>query len=162
TDAATSRTVVFHTTGPSPASDEERGIDYVRADLGVEHVMASAAIPVVFPAVRVASPARATGWYYDGGTRLNAPIKPVLALGADRVIVIGLNSVAARPRPADGQQPDIADGAAQLLQAVLVDPLVNDVNNLAHGNADRVRPPIPYVFVAPKAPDAIGRLAAGV
>ena len=63
TDAATSRTVVFHTTGPSPASDEERGIDYVRADLGVEHVMASAAIPVVVPAVRVASPRRASGWY---------------------------------------------------------------------------------------------------
>ena len=139
TSAATSRTVVFHTTAPSPEADETRGIDYVRAELGVEHVMASAAIPVAFPAVSVATPKRAAGWYFDGGTRLNAPIKPALSLGADRVIVIGVNSVAARAPTGDARPPDIADGAGQLLQAVLVDPLVNDVNSLARGNREAGR-----------------------
>ena len=162
TSAATSRTVVFHTTAPSPDPDEERGIDYVRADLGVEHVMASAAIPVAFPAVDVTTPKRAAGWYFDGGTRLNAPIKPALSLGADRVIVIGVNSVAARAGTGDRRRPDIADGAGQLLQAVLVDPLVNDVNSLAAGNRDAGRRTIPYIFVAPPTPDAVGRLAADI
>ena len=160
TSAATSRSVVFHTTAPSPDPDETRGIDYVRADLGVEHVMASAAIPVAFPAVAVASPKRAAGWYFDGGTRLNAPIKPALSLGADRVIVIGVNSVAARAPAGDTRRPDIADGAGQLLQAVLVDPLINDVNSLAAGNRASGPRTIPYIFVAPPTPDAVGRLAA--
>jgi NTE family protein len=160
TSAATSRTVVFHTTGPSPGPDETRGIDYVRADLGVEHVMASAAIPVVFPAVDVTTPKRSAGWYFDGGTRLNAPIKPALSLGADRVVVIGVNSVAARRATGDARRPDIADGAGQLLQAVLVDPLVNDVNSLASGNREAGRRTVPYVFVAPPTPEAVGRLAA--
>ncbi len=160
TSAATSRTVVFHTTAPSPEADETRGIDYVRADLGVEHVMASAAIPVAFPAVSVASPKRAAGWYFDGGTRLNAPIKPALSVVADRVIVVGVNSVAARTPSGDTRSPDIADGAGQLLQAVLVDPLVNDVNSLARGNRETGPRTIPYIFVAPPTPDAVGRLAA--
>ena len=58
------------------------------------------------------------------------------------------------------RRPDIADGAGQLLQAVLVDPLVNDVNSLAAGNRDAGRRTIPYIFVAPPTPDAVGRLAA--
>ncbi|MGZ4267600.1 MAG: patatin-like phospholipase family protein [Solirubrobacteraceae bacterium] len=175
TSAATSRTVVFHTTGPSPASDDARGIDYVRADLGPEHVLASAAIPVAFPAVSVPTPRRAAGWYFDGGTRLNTPIKPALTLGADRVVVVGLNSIAGRPPRTATGPPDIAEGAGQLLQAVLVDPLVNDVATLASGNRSAAalvaagaapgpadRRTVPYVFVAPRAADAVGRLAAEV
>ena len=49
------------------------------------HAMASAAIPVLFPAVRVAST-----YYADGGLRLNTPLAPALRLGADRVLVISL------------------------------------------------------------------------
>ena len=47
----------------------------------------------MFPAVEVEG-GPAAGWYFDGGTRLNAPIKPALSFGAERVIVIGLNSIA--------------------------------------------------------------------
>jgi NTE family protein len=54
-----------------------------RATLTVEHVMASAAIPLFFPAVRVGN-----AWYGDGGVRLSAPLSPALHLGADRIIAI--------------------------------------------------------------------------
>jgi NTE family protein len=48
------------------------------------HALASAAIPLLFPAVRVAST-----YYADGGLRLNTPLAPALRLGADRVLVVG-------------------------------------------------------------------------
>ena len=67
-----------------------------------EHVLASSAIPVAFPAIHVSEPEVARGWYSDGGTRLNTPIKPALALGATRVVVVALSSLAA---PRDRRWP---------------------------------------------------------
>ena len=172
TSALTSRSVVFHDGGAAPGHDDVRGIDYVRTALRDEHARASSAIPGLFPAVHVDRPERASGWYFDGGTRLNTPIKPALALGADRVVVVALNSIAAPPaRLAGEDRPDALEGAAQLLQAVLVDPLVHDVRTLAMVNelvvagaedpsgqlAGRRR--VPYVFVAPRERDAIGNIA---
>src|SRR5258708_15350963 len=56
TAAHTNRSVVFHEGGPHPQGDDRRGIDYVRARLSVDHVLAPAAIPVAFPAVHVEHP----------------------------------------------------------------------------------------------------------
>jgi NTE family protein len=171
TAAHTNRSVVFHDGGPEVASDERRGIDYVPALVAEQHVRASAAIPVAFPAVEVDEPERAKGWYFDGGTRLNAPLKPALALGAGRVIVIGLNSVA--PAPSSARRPDLFEGASQIVQGLLIDPLVNDVATLAtinetlrHGGmvigGEAGRRVIPYIFVAPATPDRIGEIARDV
>jgi predicted acylesterase/phospholipase RssA len=68
-------------------------VDYVPTALADEHIRASAAIPVLFPPVRIETPAEARGWYVDGGTRLNTPIKPALDLGAERLLVIGTEAV---------------------------------------------------------------------
>jgi NTE family protein len=65
---------------------------YVRAvktTITSQHVRASAAIPFLFPAVRIGD-----GFYVDGGLRLNTPLSPALRLASDRVLVIGLR----RPR----------------------------------------------------------------
>lgn len=180
TSALTSRSVVFHRGGAPPARDDRRGIDYVEALLEEQHVRASAAIPGAFPAVHVDAPDLARGWYVDGGTRLNTPIKPALELGAERIVVIALNALGAPPAGADdpgggGQpplagedRPDALEGAAQLVQAVLVDPLAHDVATLATVNALVGEAPgdlvagkrqVPYVFVAPRERDAIGRIA---
>lgn len=165
TAAHTNRSVVFHDGGRRVGSDDRRGIDYVGTEVKREHIRASAAIPVIFPAARVHGPGG--GWYFDGGTRLNTPIKPALRLGAKRVIVIGLNSVAAA---ADSPtRPDLFDGASQFVQGLLVDPLINDVNTLAGINEEilrtrkagaRTQKPqlVPYIFIAPK-PDEIGEIA---
>jgi NTE family protein len=178
TSALTSRSVVFHRGGGSPARDDDRGIDYVDAagpggeGLTAEHVLASSAIPGVFPAVHVAEPTAAQGWYFDGGTRLNTPIKPALVLGARGIVVIGLNSIAPpSPGPLAGERrPDALEGAAQLVQAVLVDPLAHDVKTLASKNEligpTKATAPgklqVPYIFVAPQTPEAIGRRAQAV
>jgi NTE family protein len=151
--------------------DRPRAIEYAPVRLGPEHVRASAAIPGVFPAVRVTTPNAARGWYFDGGTRLNTPIKPALALGAERVVVIALNALrSSGPRG----RPDALDGASELVQAVLVDPLVHDVQTLATINAvlrGRQRAKdgrvsshrtVPYILVAPERPNEIGAIAARV
>jgi hypothetical protein len=46
-----------------------------------------------FPAVAVDDPDGRTRWYYDGGARLNTPLKPALSLHADPFVVSGLNSI---------------------------------------------------------------------
>jgi NTE family protein len=165
TSALTGRTVVFHAGGASPEHDRVRQIDYVPARLDGIHVRASGAIPGLFPAVLVDAPEHARGWYFDGGTRLNTPIKPALELGAERVVVIGLNSVAPGPQRLAGlDRPDVFEASAQVMQALIVDRLVEDMRELAaenvpEGDDDKV---IPYVFVAPKEHDEIGAIAARV
>ncbi len=174
TSGTTNTSVVFHDGGPHPPVDRGRGIEYVQTELTEAHVRASAAIPLLFPAVPIGA-ADSRHWYFDGGSRLNTPIKPALELGARRVIVVALNSLTPRAQPAHERRPDVLDGATQLIQAVLVDPLVNDVRTLATINgmlgdssAARIaanerrtgRRRVPYMLIAPEDPDAIGRLAA--
>ncbi|MGO9322078.1 MAG: patatin-like phospholipase family protein [Solirubrobacteraceae bacterium] len=175
---ATTRSVVFHHGGPALEPDVTRAIDYVSTVLKPEHVLASAAIPGAFPAVEIREPRTAAGWYSDGGVRLNAPLKPALSLGADRVVVIGLNS-SSTPAGAS-RRPDMLDGVAQLLQVVLADQLADDVATLATVNETLVPAPspaggarpagpkgagrkhrrtIPYIFIAPCDRLEIGRLA---
>lgn len=176
TSGHTSTSVVFHDGGPTPASDASRGISYVATALSEDHVRASAAIPLVFPAVPIDG-GEGRRWYFDGGTRLNAPIKPALALGAERAIVIALNSLKPAAELRRERRPDALDGATQLIQAVLVDPLVNDVHTLATVNellddgseAQRRaherrtgRRRVPYMLIAPEDPHEIGRVASEV
>jgi NTE family protein len=176
TSGLTSRSVVFHDGGPSPATDQKRGIVYEATELQEGHVRASAAIPLLFPAVPLGEP-DTRRWYFDGGTRLNTPIKPALALGARRLVVIALNSLASEQQTERERRPDALDGATQLIQAVLVDPLVNDVHTLAtinemlrdsseakSGAHERRtgRKRVPYMLIAPEDPHEIGRVAADI
>jgi NTE family protein len=161
----TRRTVVFHRGGGSPPFDPRRLIDYVETDLAAEHVAASAAIPAVLPAAYVRQPPAAEGWYMDGGVRLNTPIKPALALGARRVVVIALSSLSPGPRQiAGGTRPDAFAGIGELVQGMLADTLVQDVHSLASVNADvqgggSRHCQVPYIAVAPADIDTIDRLA---
>jgi NTE family protein len=172
TATASGRSVVFHEGGGALKTDTVRGIEYVRTAIGVEHVRASAAIPSLFPAVRVEKPRGARGWYVDGGVRLNTPIKPALLLGAERVIVIALNSLAPPAMEPARARPDVYDGVGQFLQALLVDPVVHDVNTLAMVNeiVDPDRPSsrgrgkrpyrrVPYILVAPATRESVGERA---
>ena len=170
--------------GGAPAHSDE-DLRYVKTRLRGQHVRASAAIPLLFPAVEVTTPRAARGHYVDGGTRLNSPIKPALHLGAERVIVVGLEPfAAAASRVSAPQGPRIADVAANVLDGLLVDQVGNDLRRLAAINsffaedasvgtsraarAYRIarghRPyrPISYALVSPRRRGEIGRLADAV
>jgi NTE family protein len=172
TRASTSLSVVFCVTGDQlPPADVRRGIEYQpTGELALEHVLASAAIPGAFPAVQVEPARPGLDWYSDGGTRLNTPIKPALKLGADKLIIVGLQSPRLGTAAGGLGRPEVADGAGQFLQSVLIDPLVNDLQTLTTINA--LVPPggsiargreyrhIPYILIAPELPYEVGRLAA--
>jgi NTE family protein len=164
---------------PRHVDDEIR---YVATRLRAEHVRASAAIPLVFPAVEVTAPRSARGFYADGGTRLNSPIKPALNLGADKVIVIGLEPFSpAGGRDMSARRPSMADVAANVLDGLLVDQVAQDLRRLAAINSFFVEDavtgtlrsprayrlarghapyrPISYALVAPQRRGAIARIA---
>jgi NTE family protein len=173
TSAATSESVLFVEGGTLPPEDVGAGLDYVATRLSDEHVRASMAIPALFPAVHVSQPAGAQGWYLDGGARLNAPVRPALSLGVDRLVVIGLNAIAQAPHTlASDEPPDAFTGAAALLEGALADSLLQDVRALARVNQmlgdrrDEVRAAdgwryrrIPFIYVAPALRQEIDQLA---
>jgi NTE family protein len=172
----TGRSVVFYDGPAAPPRDDTRAITYAAARLAAVHVRASTAMQALFPAVEVTEPAAVAGWYGDGGTSLNTPLKPALALGAERLIVIGLNSTAGSSHAAATRPADAFDGAAQAVQALFADQLANDVATLAttnqitaahQGGAQDARTAggrrvIPYIFVAPRGRFVVGRLASTI
>jgi NTE family protein len=100
------------------------------------HALASAAIPFLFPALRV------DGRYYcDGGLRLNTPLSPAIRLGVDRLLVVGLRHVptpeeqAALAAPRESNFPSLAYLTGKVLNALLLDHVDYDVDRLAFMNA---------------------------
>jgi NTE family protein len=92
------------------------------------HALASAAIPVLFPAVRVAST-----YYADGGLRLNTPLAPALRLGADRVLVVALRQNPAQASEAALTEQRVGDYGSpvflfgKVLNALLLDHIDTDL-----------------------------------
>ena len=182
TSLATGDPVAFVNTHKSAPTVADDGLRYVSTRLRGEHVRASGAIPLLFPTVEITTPRRARGHYIDGGTRLNSPIKPALHLGADRVVVVGLEPFAqALTRPLSPRAAGIADVAANVLDGLLVDQVAYDLRRLAVINSFFVENastgpmhsprayrisrghapyrPISYALVAPRRRGAIGQLA---
>ena len=120
-----------------PPSRPADPLQYVPAVLDGEHVRASAAIPMLFPPVAIEHPAPLAGHYVDGGTRLNSPVSPALALGADRVVVIGFQPFRARAELPIARRgvPRLADSVANILDGLLVDQVVDDLHRLATINS---------------------------
>jgi NTE family protein len=107
-----------------------------RAELEVGHFMASSAIPIFFPSVRLGS-----RHFGDGCIRNTAPLAPAIQLGADRIIAIGVRGTPGgsvddgRHRPA----PTIAQVAGVLLDAVLIDAIEADIEHSARVNTSVLR-----------------------
>jgi NTE family protein len=128
---ATGDAVVFlQTNRPVPISG--KGIVYVPCQLGYDHLMASSAFPLAFPAQWVRGPEE--GWYIDGGVHLNTPLKPAIALGADRLLVIGATPWLLGQKADWSSPPNVMDGSGQILHSLLVDSLRKDLDELVGTN----------------------------
>jgi NTE family protein len=107
----------------------------IRARITLDHVMASAAIPVFFPPIRIGRT-----FYGDGCVRMNHPMSPAIHLGADRILAISVRYV--RP-PGETLQREakekddtlpLSEIAGILLNAVFLDSLDSDLERLERIN----------------------------
>lgn len=100
--------------------------------LTVDHIMASSALPLFFPAVKLMG-----AWYGDGGIRLTAPLSPAVHLGADRILAIttryGRSRQEADQPLIDGYPPP-AQVAGVLMNAIFLDQLDGDALRLERLN----------------------------
>lgn len=135
------RTSVFidsATLPTAPIADPDRAVDVAPGVITREHVLASAAIPLGFPPVWVDRPAATRGWYVDGGVRLNAPLRPAVALGADRIVVIAAMATEYGPGlpPSEPGEPIpvMSEAAAMLLNTALADQMTQDIRTLLSRN----------------------------
>lgn len=133
THVATGRPWVFIDRAPNaPLPSRLPPPIVVRSDrIGPEHVLASAAIPVLFPPVPVHGEL-----FVDGGLRLNTPMSPAIHLGARRVLVVALTSATQTPKPAfePGVFPGIAFLLGKMLNAFLLDHVNADFYEIERVN----------------------------
>jgi len=163
TTVATGRTTVFVQRRERDAPPWSKDFHYraIAARVGPSHALASAAIPLLFPAVSVGGEL-----YVDGGLRQSVPLSPALRLGAHRVIVISLRHRPvtasmlpsgepaaplpprplppergeAQPTPRKGSEsraayPTAAFLAGKTLDALLLDRIDEDLNRLRRFNS---------------------------
>ncbi|CAN5618777.1 patatin-like phospholipase family protein [soil metagenome] len=92
--------------------------------IGIDHVMASAALPLFFPAIKVGG-----GWFGDGGIRLMTPLSPSIKLGAERILAISTRysrTFEEADRSAIHDYPAPAQVVGVLMNAVFLDALDQD------------------------------------
>jgi NTE family protein len=135
----------------------------VRTEIQLDHVMASAALPLFFPAIQIGDE-----WYGDGGIRLAAPLSPALHLGAHRII-----SISTRFRRLPGEEERVIHGypppaqvAGALMNSVFLDLLDQDawrvevMNELLRRLPEEARHPYRIVRLLTLRPSRdLGRLA---
>ncbi len=102
------------------------------ARIDLDHLMASAAVPIIFPPVRLG------GEYYgDGSMRHRAPLSPAVHLGADRMLVVSVRDEHPDPEPpeqGEAPYPTLAHLGGYMLDALFLDGLSTDLERLTRVN----------------------------
>lgn len=98
------------------------------ARITVEHILASAAIPVLFPAIKLGD-----SWHGDGSIRQTAPLSPALHLGAEKLLILATSGLPAKAEPVKGAElpyPSPAQVLGVVMNAILFDHISFDIQNL--------------------------------
>lgn len=104
----------------------------IRQHLNLDHLMASIAVPMIFPPVRI------NGEFFgDGAMRQATPLSPAIHLGADRILVIGVRDETALPAPDPAEPqpyPSFANIAGYMLDTLFMDGLYSDLERMTRIN----------------------------
>lgn len=126
------RSVTFYQcSGAPPSWSRSRRIGKP-TEIRTEHLMASAAVPFIFPAVRIGSE-----YYGDGSMRHRAPLSAPIHLGADRLLVISVRDEHPDPEPPPGAEtgpPSLAHLAGYMLDSLFMDGLYGDLERITRIN----------------------------
>ena len=136
THVGTGHTVVFLSSS-EPIPREWSRDPFVRhrsARIGPRHVLASAAIPMLFPAVKIGDE-----YFTDGGLRQNTPMSPAIRLGADRLLLVSLRHVKKRESKVHEQErvdayPKPLFLAGKALNALMLDHTEYDLMRMQRIN----------------------------
>ena len=135
THVGTGHTVVFLSCS-EPVPREWSRDPFVRhraAKIGPRHVLASAAIPMLFPSVKIGDE-----FFTDGGLRQNTPMSPAIRLGADRLLLISLRHVTTAPESVEKARveayPKPLFLAGKALNALMLDHTEYDLQRMQRIN----------------------------
>ena len=101
-------------------------------DITVDHIMSSASLPLLFPAISVEK-----AWYGDGGIRQSAPLSPAIYLGAKRILAVSTHhqkSIQDANTPVCIGYPPPAQIAGTLMNSIFLDALDQDIRTLKRVN----------------------------
>ncbi|WP_300336218.1 patatin-like phospholipase family protein [Accumulibacter sp.] len=108
-----------------------------RTQLSVDHLLASSAIPFIFPAVHLNRE-----YFGDGSMRQLAPISPAIHLGADKIMVIGVGKInEVSQRQSSRTYPSLAQIAGHALSSIFLDSLAVDIERMERINRTLARLP---------------------
>lgn len=102
------------------------------AEITVDHLMASIAVPMMFPPVMIQRE-----YFGDGAMRQATPLAPAVHLGADRLLVIGVRDEETDPPPGPDDAipyPSMGRIAGYVLDALFMDGLSQDLERLTRIN----------------------------
>ena len=154
---ASSYTVGNHITFYQTASEIAPWVRMQRIALadqiGVEHLLASSAIPFIFPAVPLFMGSRRE-YCGDGSMRQLAPISPAIHLGASKVLVVGAGRLSEPPRSAtnSARYPSLAQIAGHAMSSIFLDSLAVDIERLNRINLTLSMLPPEYLDKTPLKP----------
>lgn len=132
TSYTTGQNVVFNQGREMERVWEQPNRKSIQTTLRVDHVMASAALPGFFPAVKIGDE-----YYGDGGIRLTTPLSPAVHLGADRILAVSTRYDRSRAEADAGEitgYPTPARVMGVLSNAIFLDTLDNDARRLERLN----------------------------
>ena len=96
------------------------------SEICLDHLMASSAIPFIFPAVHINRE-----WFGDGSMRQVAPVSPAIHLGADKILVVGAGRVSnENERPRGEVYPSLAQIAGHALSSIFLDSISVDLERM--------------------------------
>ncbi|MCH9695028.1 MAG: patatin-like phospholipase family protein [Gammaproteobacteria bacterium] len=101
-----------------------------RTDLNLDHLMASIAVPMVFPPQLIGNE-----YYGDGAMRQATPLSPAVHLGADRILVVGIRDELGEEEPTSpGAPPSFGQIAGYMLDTLFMDGLYSDLERITRIN----------------------------
>ena len=127
---ASARSTSFFEAAPgTPGWERTRRVG-CNVTLGLDHLMASVAVPYVFPPQRIGNE-----WFGDGAMRQATPLSPAVHLGADRILVVGIRDETGGFVPdVAGEPPSFAQIAGYMLDTLFMDGLYSDLERVTRIN----------------------------
>jgi len=101
-----------------------------RQKMSIDHLMASSAIPVIFPSVKLGDE-----YFGDGSMRQTSPISPAVHLGASKILIIGLRQESkAGLREKSELRPSLGQISGYILDTLFLNSLYADIERMERVN----------------------------